>query len=66
MKLPIGCNVIVEREASGAKDEYALLCKAPSDLDDAMMEMVMKSKSAKRSIKCEIWWGKRLVVCSIF
>lgn len=52
--------MIVEREASGAKDEYALLCKVPSDLDDAMMEMVMKSKSAKTEYKVRDLVGKTI------
>lgn len=49
IKLPTGCNVTVEKETitGDAKEEFALLCKALSDLDNRVLEMVMISKSKK-------------------
>ncbi|KAL9976810.1 hypothetical protein ACROYT_G014144 [Oculina patagonica] len=42
MKLPVGCRVNLEIEdASLAKDEYALLCKVPQDLDNDMLVKVI-------------------------
>lgn len=52
IKLPIGCKVAVEREATtDAKDEYALLCKVPRDLDSSVLDMVMVSKSKKKGVQ---------------
>jgi len=62
IKLPIGCKVAVEREAttSDAKDEYALLCKVPRDLDSRVLDMVMVSKSKKRQYKVRDVVGKTI------
>ena len=37
-----------KEESSAAKDEYALLCKVPDDLDEDLLSTVMKSKSKKK------------------
>ena len=53
IKLPTGCNVTVEGETttSDAKDEFALLCKVPSDLDNYVLEMVMITQYKKTQYK---------------
>lgn len=59
IKLPVGCQVDIEREESSkAKEEYALLCKVPRDLDDQTLEIVMKSKSKKLQYRVRDVVGK--------
>ena len=60
IKLPIGCNVTVERETGAAKDEFALLCKVPCHLDNHLLEMVMVSKSKKTQYNVRDVVGKTI------
>ena len=45
-------------ESSKAKEECALLCKVPRDLDDQTLETVMKSRSKKLQYRVRDVVGK--------
>jgi len=61
IKLPVGCRVNVEREDSSvAKDEYALLCKVPQDLDEETKGTVMRSKSKRKEYRVSDVMGKTI------
>ena len=50
--MPVGCRVNVEREDSSVvKDEYALLCKVPQDLDEETKGTIMTSKSKRKEYR---------------